>query len=46
MHKTDQSKLELFGHSNSRHGYFKLETVFQEKNILITVKDCGGNVKV
>ena len=43
---TDESKIELFGHNQNCHVWRKANTAFQEKNLLPTVKQGGGNVKV
>lgn len=43
---TDESKIELFGHNQNCHVWRKANTAYQEKNLLQTVKQSGGNVKV
>lgn len=43
---TDESKVELFGHSKSRHVWRKTKTAFENKNLIPTVKHGGGNVMV
>lgn len=43
--KTDQSTVEMFSYSNSRHVCRKLKTVFQ-KNLIATVMHGGGNIMV
>lgn len=43
---TDESKVELFGHSTRRHVWRKPKTAFDHKNLIPTVKHGGGNIMV
>ncbi len=43
---TDETKVELFGRCVSRYIWHKTNTAFHKKNIIPTVKHCGGSVMV